>query len=169
LGIFDFIKDAGEKLFSAETGHANAAPPAASAPAPAPDIAALNKTAGEAIASYIQKQGLGATDLSVTYDGATQTVTVSGQAADQATREKILLAAGNVQHVAKVDDQMTVPQAAPVAQFHAVVSGDNLWKIAEKYYGSGAKNGLIFEANRPMLGSPDKIYPGQVLRIPAAD
>ena len=39
-------------------------------------------------------------------------------------------------------------------------------EIAEKYYGNGAKNELIFEANKPMLKSPDKIYPGQVLRIP---
>ncbi len=54
---------------------------------------------------------------------------------------------------------------APESQFHTVVSGDNLWKIAEKYYGNGAKNDVIFEANKPMLKSPDKIYPGQVLRI----
>ena len=48
-----------------------------------------------------------------------------------------------------------------------MAKGDNLWKIAEKYLGSGARNKEIFEANRPMLSDPDKIYPGQVLRIPA--
>jgi nucleoid-associated protein YgaU len=61
-----------------------------------------------------------------------------------------------------------VPNAEPESQYYTVVSGDNLWKIAEKYYGNGSKNDVIFEANKPMLKSPDKIYPGQVLRIPAA-
>lgn len=46
--------------------------------------------------------------------------------------------------------------------------GDTLWKIAEENYGkgNGAKYNVIFEANKPMLKDPDKIYPGQVLRIP---
>jgi nucleoid-associated protein YgaU len=163
MGILSFIKEAGEKLFGAVST------PAAAAPAAAPvDVAALNKKAGDAIANYIRSQGLDASNLQVAYDGASHTVTVSGEAADQATKEKILVAAGNVQHVDKVDDKLSVPNPAPESQFHTVVAGDNLWKIAEKYYGSGAKNDLIFEANKPMLKSPDKIYPGQVLRIPAA-
>jgi nucleoid-associated protein YgaU len=161
MGILSFIKDAGEKLFGAASTPAQAAPAAV-------DVAALNKTAGDAIATYIRTQGLNATNLSVTFDGASHTVTVSGEAADQATKDKILVAAGNVHNVDKVDDQLSVttPAAAPT-QFHTVVPGDNLWKIAEKYYGSGAKNDAIFQANTPMLKSPDKIYPGQVLVIPA--
>jgi nucleoid-associated protein YgaU len=161
MGILSFIKEAGEKLFGAASTSAQAAAPAA------PDLAALNKTAGDAIATYIRSQGLDATNLRVSYDGTSHTVTVAGQAADQPTKDKILVAAGNVHNVDKVDDQLTVttPAAAPT-QFHTVVSGDNLWKIAEKYYGSGAKNDVIFQANTPMLKSPDKIYPGQVLVIP---
>ncbi|MGX7002942.1 peptidoglycan-binding protein LysM [Caballeronia sp. KNU42] len=163
MGILSFIKDAGEKLFGAVSTTAKAAPAGVTPPV---DVAALNKTAGDAIAAYIRTQGLTADNLQVSFDGTSHTVTVSGQAADQATKEKILVAAGNVQHVDKVDDQLTVPTPAPVSQFHTVASGDNLWKIADKYYGNGAKNDVIFEANKPMLKSPDKIYPGQVLRIP---
>ena len=66
-----------------------------------------------------------------------------------------------MQHVDKADDQLTVLNPTPVSQCH------NLLKIADKYYGNGAQNDVIFEANKPMLKSPDKIYPGQVLRIPA--
>jgi nucleoid-associated protein YgaU len=161
MGILNFIKEAGEKLF----GHASA-PATAGAPAPASGTDDVNQKAAAAIVAYIQQQGLSADSLAVTYDSTTHTVTVTGTAPDQATKEKILVAAGNVQDVEKVDDQLNVTNPAPAAQFHTVVAGDNLWKIAEKYYGSGAKNDLIFQANTPMLKSPDKIYPGQVLVIP---
>lgn len=52
--------------------------------------------------------------------------------------------------------------------FYEVKKGDTLWKIAEEVYGKGHgdKNNIIFEANKPMLKSPDKIFPGQKLRIP---
>ena len=70
------------------------------------------------------------------------------------------------QRIAKVEEEVEVPDAKE-AVYHTVVKGDNLWKIAEKYLGNGARNKEIFEANRPMLKDPDKIYPGQVLRIPA--
>ena len=53
-------------------------------------------------------------------------------------------------------------------QTYTVVGGDNLSKIAKKFYGNASQYTVIFEANKPMLKDPDKIYPGQVLRIPAA-
>lgn len=159
MSIISFIEQAGEKLF----GH-----PAAAAPAAAqPDIAALNATAAQAIAKYIGSQSLSAQGLAVKYDGATQTVTVSGVAPDQATKEKIVLCCGNVAAVSKVDDQLTV--AAPATRpstYQTVKSGDTLSKIAKDAYGDGNAYMQIFEANKPMLSSPDKIYPGQVLRIP---
>ena len=68
--------------------------------------------------------------------------------------------------VARVDDKMSVEVAQPQAKFHTVVSGDNLSKIAKQFYGDANKYPVIFEANKPMLKDPDKIYPGQVLRIP---
>ena len=45
--------------------------------------------------------------------------------------------------------------------------GDTLWAISAKHLGNGARYEEIFEANRPMLSHPDRIYPGQMLRIPA--
>ena len=157
MSILSFIKEAGEKLLRRD-------PPPASAPAA--DVKAANDEAGDAIKAYIEAQGLKATGLTVTYDGATGTVTVYGIAPDQQTKEKILLCCGNVRSVASVNDQMTVEQSAPEAQYYTVVKGDNLSKISKQYYGDPNKYTKIFEANKPMLSNPDKIYPGQVLRIP---
>ncbi|HPO17850.1 MAG TPA: peptidoglycan-binding protein LysM [Rubrivivax sp.] len=166
MGLFSFIKEAGEKLFG--KGEAKAAQEAA-AKAPSPEnTAALNAAAAKAIADYLATQSLKVEDLKVGFDGASTTVTVSGVAADQATKEKVLLCCGNVHGVSAVNDQLTVKASAPEAQWHTVVSGDNLSKIAKKFYGDANKYPLIFEANKPMLSHPDKIYPGQMLRIPPA-
>ena len=62
--------------------------------------------------------------------------------------------------------EVEVIEEAAMAQFHTVVSGDSLSKIAKEFYGDAMKYPVIFEANKPMLTHPDKIYPGQVLRIP---
>jgi nucleoid-associated protein YgaU len=166
MGLMSFIKEAGEKLFG--KGEAKAAQEAA-AKAPSPEtIAALNAAAAKAIADYIVFQALPVEGLDVSFDGASASVTVSGVVPDQATKEKVLLCCGNVQGVAQVNDLLVVKEAAPEAQWHAVVSGDNLSKIAKKFYGDANKYPLIFEANKPMLTHPDKIYPGQMLRIPPA-
>ena len=53
------------------------------------------------------------------------------------------------------------------ARTYTVQAGDTLGKIAQQHYGSAGKYTVIFEANKPMLKDPDKIYPGQSLRIPA--
>ncbi len=73
---------------------------------------------------------------------------------------------GNVDRVAAVNDMLTVSAPQPESQWHTVVSGDNLSRIAKKFYGDANKYPVIFEANKPMLSHPDKIYPGQMLRIP---
>lgn len=52
---------------------------------------------------------------------------------------------------------------------YTVQSGDTLWKIAEETYGSGAQYHAIFEANRDVLDDPDRIFPGQVLKLPELD
>lgn len=164
MGLMSFIKEAGEKLFG--KGEAKAAQEAA-AKAPSPEnVAALSKAAGDAIVGYINANGLPGGSLDVSFDGASSTVTVAGQVDDQATKEKILLCCGNVAGVAAVNDMLVVSAPEPEAQYHAVVSGDNLSKIAKKFYGDPNKYPVIFEANKPMLTHPDKIYPGQMLRIP---
>jgi nucleoid-associated protein YgaU len=146
MGLWDFVKNAGKAL---GIGEAEAAEP------PAP----------EALKKEVEDLGLKTEGLKVTVDG--DTVKVSGKAASQAEREKVILAVGNVAGVAKVEEAIETPEAAAEPVFHTVVKGDTLWKISEKTLGSGARYQEIFEANRPMLKDPDKIYPGQVLRIPA--
>jgi nucleoid-associated protein YgaU len=167
MSLISFIKEAGEKLFKHPQAEASATTTAAPAAAP-PDVAQLNATAGAAIEKYISSQGLQADGLNVAYDGATQTVTVSGVAPDQETKEKIVLCCGNVASVAKVNDMLTVAAPAePESKYHTVKSGDTLSKIAKEAYGDANAYMKIFEANKPMLKDPNKIYPGQMLRIPA--
>jgi len=55
--------------------------------------------------------------------------------------------------------------------YYVVCKGDNLADVAKKFYGPEEGNRRanikrIFEANRKLLDSPDKIYPGQNLIIP---
>ena len=110
---------------------------------------------------------LSAQDLDIGFDGASGTVIVQGMADTQETKEKILLCCGNVAGVEHVQDQLGVVEAAVEPQFYTVVSGDSLSKIAKHFYGNANAYMGIFEANKPMLSHPDKIYPGQMLRIPA--
>ncbi|MBS0320082.1 MAG: peptidoglycan-binding protein LysM [Proteobacteria bacterium] len=165
MGLIDFMKDAGEKLFG--KGQAQAAmTEMKAAPADPAKVAAANAAAGDAILDYVKAQNLSATGLTVTFDGATSTVSVFGVAPDQATKEKIVLCCGNVAGVAQVKDMMTVDQSAPESQYYTVVSGDTLSKISKQFYGDPNKYMKIFDANKPMLSDPNKIYPGQNLRIP---
>ena len=167
MGFFSFIKEAGEKLF----GHKEAEAAAAAASATDDEAAkakleATNRAAGDAIQTYIEAQDLTITGLVVTFDAATSTVALFGVAEDQATKEKALLCAGNVSGVASVTDNMSVDLSEPESTYHDVVSGDNLSKISKAAYGDPNKYMIIFEANKPLLKDPNKIYPGQTLRIP---
>lgn len=154
MGLFSFIKEAGEKLFGGSS---------AQAAAPSED---LNAKAASAIETYIGAQNLGVSDVKVQFDGATGAVKVSGVAPTQAAKEKVTLCCGNVASVQSVDNQMSVTNPEPEAQYHDVVRGDTLSAIAKRYYGDANKYPVIFEANKPMLSDPNKIYPGQKLRIP---
>ncbi|MYN15063.1 peptidoglycan-binding protein LysM [Pusillimonas sp. TS35] len=145
MGLLSFIKEAGEKLFGGDEAKAASA---------------------EELRKELDKHKLNADGLDIKVDG--DKVTVSGQAKSTEDAEKISLALGNTVGVASVDNQLNVAQPAPEAKMYTVQKGDTLWKIAEEQYGkgNGGKYNRIFEANKPMLSDPDKIYPGQVLRIP---
>ena len=164
MGIFDFVKDAGEKLADiVGGGDAKAAAPEKPA-APGPD---LDAEAERAIELMVGALNLDSTDLACTVNG--DTCTVRGTVTSQLDREKVVIVAGNTQGIARVDDQLVVKEPAPESVFYTVVKGDSLSKIAKAHYGDAMKYPVIFEANKPMLKDPDKIYPGQVLRIPQED
>ena len=103
-------------------------------------------------------------DLDVAHEG--EKIIIKGRAKSQAEAEKAIIAAGNTPGVAEVESHLEVEEAAPQATFYTVKSGDTLSKIAKAHYGDAMKYPVIFEANTPMLKDPDKIYPGQTLRIP---
>ena len=157
MGLFDFVKGIGKK--NTAPAEQQAAPATPTEPS-AQEVA--NKLLG-----HIKALGLPVAGLSVSYNGASDLATIKGQVQSQADREKIVLAVGNVDHVAQVDDQMTVATPAPESKFYTVKSGDNLSKVSKEFYGDANQYNKIFEANRPLLKSADDIFPGQVLRIPA--
>jgi nucleoid-associated protein YgaU len=163
MGMISFFKEAGEKLF----GHKPEIAAAVAEPSSDDKAAAANAAASDAIKTYIRAQNLPADDLTITFSGTDQVVTVAGLVPTQDVREKIVVCCGNVHGVAGVADEMQTAEPADESTYHTVVSGDNLSKIAKAVYGDANKYPVIFEANRPMLSHPDKIYPGQVLRCPA--
>ncbi|MFT6333629.1 MAG: nucleoid-associated protein YgaU [Saprospiraceae bacterium] len=151
MGLFSFLKNAGAKLMgkSAETNEAEAAASAAER--------------ANNLRSIIASSGVGIENLDVELDD--DKVTVYGQTESVEDKEKIVLVAGNVEGIATVDDRISV--VAPIqSRFHEVKPGDSLSKISKEVYGDPMKYDVIFEANKPMLSHPDKIYPGQMLRIP---
>lgn len=154
MGLLDFLKDAGKDLFGGKSGNE-----------------------AEEIKNEIERAlGDNISNLGVRYDNGK--VTLQGTAKSVAAKEKAALIAGNVKGVASVDDNgITVSgaqtagsaTAAPAAsRYYTIQSGDTLSKIAKEHYGDANAYNKIFEANREVIGDPDKIYPGQRIRIPAA-
>ncbi|MQR01987.1 peptidoglycan-binding protein LysM [Glaciimonas soli] len=161
MGILNFsgIGSAISKAFG--IGEAKAAATTA-----APNLQDLEQKAADAITANIAANNLTADGLLVAFDAKSSTVTVQGEAADQATKEKILLCCGNVHGVTVVTDEMSVTAPSDPSEYYTVVSGDNLSKIAAHYYGNANDYPKIVDANQPMIVNADKIYPGQSLRIP---
>lgn len=144
MSLFAFVKDAGVKLWESLVGQ--------------------EAQAAESLKYHVTKVGLGNPNIEVSVEG--DKVIARGEVASQEEKEKILLALGNVAGVGEVDDQISVTTPAPAARFVTVKKGDTLSAIAKAEYGNANAYMKIFEANKPMLSHPDKIYPGQVLRIP---
>lgn len=166
MGIFSFIKDVGDKIFN-RNEQPQETQPQEEVPTQTPTQQPVEPSAQEIANLLLARIQQNATihNLSVNYNGNTDTVEVTGTAPNQAEREKAILAAGNVQYVATVVDHIEVESAEPESRMYTVKSGDTLSKIAKEMYGNGDYM-KIFEANRPLLSDPNKIYPGQVLRIP---
>ena len=177
MGIFDFMKDAGEKIFK-----------------PGED------RKEKAVEKHLQGLGIDLSGVRVEVEGSK--AVLSGHVQDQAAREKVVLTDGNIAGIESVDDRLTVlrttaaavPNAGDVAitpsagstpgagatvasesagsnggwqsRTYTVQKGDTLSGIAKEMYGEASKYQQIFEANQPMLKDPDRIYRGQVLRIP---
>ncbi len=155
MGLFSFIKNAGAKLFKKKE-----APKPAEAPA-APLSEEELKI--QALKNEVSRLGIPVSGLGLELG---ESVTVTGSTNTNAEREKVILALGNVAGVSVVEDNITVANPEPEATFYTVQKGDSLSKISKEVYGDPMKYNAIFEANRPMLEHPDKIYPGQKLRIP---
>jgi nucleoid-associated protein YgaU len=162
MGLFKFVSTAGDKLFGG------------------------NAIDEKKVLEHIQSLGLKIKPLAVVAHQPEKMVSLIGYAETLQDKEKAILAAGNIKGVEKVDDRIKLgspparaaapatvdeapePEAAevPDSKFYTVKSGDTLSKIAREFYGDAGKYPVIFEANKPMVSDPDRIYPGQVLRIP---
>lgn len=149
MGLFSFLKNAGAKVFGHKAEEND-------------ESAKIDKII--ALKEAVLSLELDIKDFDVDIDK--DTVKVSGTVDSQETREKVILALGNVNGVATVVDEIEVVVPEPEAVFYEVKSGDSLSKIAKAHYGDAMKYNVIFEANKPMLKDPNLIYPGQVLRIP---
>ena len=166
MGLFSFLKSAGAKLFGNKAAENDAAKAAAEA-ADANNAAlkeAANNNAAALLKSQVLSHGINVENLDIVVDG--DTAMVFGQVNSTSEKEKVVLIVGNTEGIATVDDRMSVIVEEAEADLYTVVSGDSLSKIAKEFYGDMMKYPVIFEANKPMLKSPDLIYPGQVLRIP---
>ncbi len=166
MDLFGFAKDVGRRLFNTEDD-------------------AVDK-----IRELIEQNNPGVENLGVEFDKGI--VSLSGECETAAAMQQCALMAGNVEGVSDVYvNRMTVkapppapeastseapsaaatPAAMPAAEAQAdevyvIKSGDTLGKIAQEFYGKASAYVKIFEANRGVIEDPNKIYPGQTIRIP---
>ena len=145
MGLFDFVKEAGEKLWDSLKGN--------------------DGDQGSKLEEHLKKSGIeGADKVSVSVENGKAVIT--GDGLTQALKEKIQVAVGNVAGISSVENNIKATDSAQEATYYTVKSGDTLSAISKHVYGDANKYNKIFEANKPMLSHPDKIYPGQVLIIP---
>ena len=141
MGLFDFVKDIGRKLFNRD------------------------EEAAEKIKKHIEEQNPGIEGLQVEFNHGV--VSIAGQAASAEAMEKAVLMAGNVQGVSEVKiDKLQAPPAQAKVEYYIIKKGDTLSAIAKHFYGKANDYPKIFEANREVIKDPDLIFPGQKIRIP---
>jgi nucleoid-associated protein YgaU len=141
MGLFDFFKDMGEKIFGSED------------------------EAAEKIKENIEASNPGIKDLNVAYNDGV--VELSGTADSAEAMEKAVLMAGNVKGVSEVKaDGVSAPPQQAQVEYYVIQKGDSLSAIAKRYYGNAKDYPRIFDANREVIKNPDLIYPGQKIRIP---
>ncbi len=159
MGLFSFLKNAGTKVLTKKN---TAAVDTEEIKRLQEEV--LRKQKLVLLKGIVKSMRIKVENLELDYDD--ETVTVYGQVEKQATKEKLILTLGNVSGVSAVDDRISVTNPKPEAEFYEVKRGDSLSKIAKKFYGDASKYKKIFTANKPMLKDPNKIFPGQTLRIP---
>ena len=146
MGLFDFVKDVGRQVFDTDA------------------------EAADNIREHLEIKTSGLSNLEVDFDDGV--ATICGDCTSAALREQAILIAGNIKGVEKVvADDLRAPEPKPEepeekAEIYEIVSGDTLGGIAKRYYGNASKYTTIFEANRDIISDPNKIYPGQKIRIP---
>jgi nucleoid-associated protein YgaU len=141
MGLFDFVKEIGRKLFNRE------------------------EEAAEKIKKHIEESNPGIEDMQVTFSKGV--VSITGRATSAEAMEKAVLMAGNVQGVSEVNiDQLQAPPVKAKVEYYVIKKGDTLSAIAKQFYGKPNDYPKIFEANREVIKNPDLIFPGQKIRIP---
>jgi nucleoid-associated protein YgaU len=146
MGLFDFVRNIGKKLF----------PPEAK-----PEDASVK------IRQEIETAMLGITNLQVGYDAKDGKCTLAGDCPTAEAMQKAVLIAGNIQGVSEVNiSGLKVPPPKEKVEYYVIVKGDTLSAIAKKYYGDANKYPRIFEANREVIKDANLIFPGQKIRIP---
>ena len=145
MSLFDFAKDFGRQLFDTDA------------------------EAADNIKQHLEIKLSGLKNLDVKFDDGVCTIT--GECPNEATRSSALLIAGNVKGVEKiVADGLTFPapkeEEKEKIEVYEIVSGDTLGAIAKRYYGKASLYTRIHEANKELIPDPNKIYPGQKIKIP---
>jgi nucleoid-associated protein YgaU len=147
MSLFDFARDLGRKVFDRD------------------DVAADN------IKQHLETTLTPIKNLTVAFqDGV---VTLCGECRSKGDRDLAILTAGHIAGVNQVvATELTAPAPKPAAppepkfEIYEIVRGDTLGAIAKRYYGNAGKYMRIFEANRNLIEDPNKIFPGQKIRIP---
>ncbi len=141
MGLFDFVKDIGRKLFNRD------------------------EEAAEKIKKHIEESNPGIEDMQVTFSQGV--VSITGRATSAEAMEKAVLMAGNVQGVSGVNiDKLQAPPVQAKVEYYIIQKGDTLSAIAKQFYGKPNDYPKIFEANREVIKDPNLIFPGQKIRIP---